>query len=402
MYDAAVIGARCAGAPTAMLLARKGYKVLLVERSRLPVEIRHGHFIHRHGPGRLARWGLLERITSANCPSVESVVSDFGDFPLTGDKLIVNGVAMGYAPRRASLDKILADAAVEAGVELREEFAVEEFLNDDNRIAGIKGRSGRNGKPIAERARLTIGADGRNSLLARTVKAPAYESHPAVTFWYFSYWSGIASRSLEIYIRGKRIIFAFPTNDSLFGIFVAWTKDELNTVRSDIEGHFMALLDEVPELAGRVRRGKREERFYGATDLPNFLRKPYGEGWALVGDAGCHKDPYLALGICDAFRDAELLAAAVDAGFSGQTSVKSALAEYERLRNEATMSDYQQNLHLAQFKPLPAELSRLRLALRGNPKDMNLFFMANEGMIPREAFFNPENLSRIMARADPK
>ena len=84
----------------------------------------------------------------------------------------------------------------------------------------------------------------------------------------------------------------------------------------------MRVLELVPPLAERVRIGSREERFYGTGDVPNFFRKPYGPGWALVGDAGCHKDPFTALGICDAFRDAELLANAVDEGLLGKRRFK--------------------------------------------------------------------------------
>jgi 2-polyprenyl-6-methoxyphenol hydroxylase-like FAD-dependent oxidoreductase len=399
MYDVIVIGARCAGAPTAMLLARKGYKVLLVDRATFPSDIRHGHFIHRHGPRRLHRWGLLDRIVSTNCPPVRSITYDLGDFPLVGRDLIVDGIALGYAPRRSALDKVLVDAAVEAGAELREGFVVEDFATDGDRITGIRGRDRQAGSRVTEHAAVTVGADGRNSHLAQAVQAPAYELVPAVTCWYFSYWSGVLNNGLEVHIRQNRIIFAFPTNDGLFGLFIAWPAMELPTVRADIEGQFMAVVDQVPDLAARVRSGRREERFYGATDLPNFFRKPYGPGWALVGDAGCHKDPFLALGVCDAFRDAELLADALDDGLSGQCSLDVAMANYERRRNEATMADYQQNLHLAQFKPLPAEIYRLRAALRGNQGATNRFFMANEGMIPSETFFNPENLERIMSTA---
>src|SRR5262252_2199828 len=127
-YDAIVVGARCAGSPTAMLLARKGYRVLLVDRATFPSNIPHGPFIHRHGPRRLQDWGLLDRIVSTGCPPVLSMTHDEGDFPLTGTDLSVDGVAMGYAPRRAALDQILVEAAIEAGAELREGFVVEEYL----------------------------------------------------------------------------------------------------------------------------------------------------------------------------------------------------------------------------------------------------------------------------------
>jgi 2-polyprenyl-6-methoxyphenol hydroxylase-like FAD-dependent oxidoreductase len=397
MYDVIVVGARCGGAPTAMLLARKGYNVLLVDRATFPSEIPHGHFIHRQGPRLLHRWGLLDRIVATGCSPVSTATFDFGDFPLVGTDLVVDGVALGYAPRRLSLDKILVDAAVEAGAELREGFVVEEFDTDGDRITGIRGRERRGRSLVTERAQVTVGADGRHSRLAQTVQAPAYEAAPTVCCWYFSYWSGVPATGLEIYVRPNRAIFASPTNDGQHLIFIAWPAAELPTVRADIEREFMQVVAQVPEFTERVRSGRREERFYGATDLPNFLRKPFGPGWALVGDAGCHKDPFLALGICDAFRDAELLVEALDDGLSGRSSLDAALAGYERRRNEATLPEYHENLHMAQFKPLPPDAYQLRAALRGNQEATNQFYLARQGMIPYETFFNPENLQRILS-----
>jgi flavin-dependent dehydrogenase len=399
MYDVIVIGARCAGASTAMLLARKGYKVLLVDRATFPKDIPHGHFIHRHGPRCLQRWGLLDQIVATNCPPVTSITTDYGEIPLTGRELIVDGVALGYGPRRVVLDKVLIDAAVEAGAELREGFTMEGLTTDGDRITGIRGRERGRGSAVTERASITVGADGRNSHLARAVQAPKYEVTSPLTCWYFSYWSGVPHDGLQVAVRGNKVLFAFPTTDGLFGLFVAWSSTELPTVRADIEGQLMAAVDEVPELADRVRAGRREERFYGMADVPNFLRKPYGPGWALVGDAGCHKDPFLALGICDAFRDAELLVEALHSGLSGRYLLEQAMADYECQRNKATMVDYQQNLDRAQFKPLPAEMAQLRLALRGNQEDTNRYYMAIEGMIPPETFFNPENVQRIIGLA---
>lgn len=399
MYDAIVVGARCAGASTAMLLARQGLKVLLVDRAIFPKDIPHGHFIHRHGPQRLARWGLLERVAGTNCPAVTTITTDFGDFSLTGHDLAVDGVAMGYGPRRSVLDKVLVEAAVEAGVELRDGFSVETFTGDGDCITGIRGRDQRSGRLVTEQATLTIGADGRNSRLAQQVQAPTSEATEPVTCWYFSYWSGVPEPGLGVYVRGQRVIFAFPTNDGLFGVFVAWPAAELATVRENIEGHFMTTLRTIPALAAQIEAGHREERFYGATDVPNFVRRPFGLGWALVGDAGCHKDPYLALGICDAFRDAELLAEAVTAGLNGAQPLAAALAGYEQQRNAATLEQYHQNLHLAQFKPMPPEAMGLRAALRDRPEETRRFYLANQGMVPRETFFNPENLQQLLAVA---
>jgi flavin-dependent dehydrogenase len=396
MYDAIVVGARCAGASTAMLLARKGMRVLLVDRSTFPSEIPHGHFIHRGGPARLQRWGLLARITASNCPPATSITQDLGDFPLVGRELSVNGVGAGYGPRRAVLDKILLDAAVEAGAELRARFTVDEFTSDADRITGIRGR-GRGGTAIADRAQIVIGADGRHSRLAQVVRAAAYEVSPTATCWYWAYWSDAATDGLEVYVRGQCVILVHPTNDGLTAVFVARPADDLHAMRQNIERGCMAAIDEVPSLAERLRAGRRVERFLGASDLPNFVRQAGGRGWALVGDAGCHKDPYLALGIRDALRDAELLAEAIDDALSGRVPMARALAEYQQRRDAATLSDYRQNLERARFRPFPRDLLQLREALRANPDDARRFFLAYEEMTPATAFFNPANLQRIMA-----
>jgi glycine/D-amino acid oxidase-like deaminating enzyme len=209
-FDVVIVGARCAGASTARLLARHGQRVLLVDRAKLPSEIAHGHFIHRHGPRRLQHWGVLERIVASGCPPVSMVTIDLGDFPLQARDLWLDGVAWGYGPRRGVLDAIMLDAAIEAGVEVHDEF-------------------------------------------------------------------------------------------------------------------------------GNV-------------------------------------------------------------GLSGVRSLDEALASYELRRNDATLPDFHDNLQAARLEPCPPDVLELRAALRGHPADIKLFTMASRDMIPREAFFNSENLARIMAR----
>ena len=401
MYDAIVIGARCGGAATAMLLARKGHRVLLVDRAVFPSDIPHGHLMHRGGPRRLASWGLLGRAMATGCPAITAMCVDQGDFLLSARDLAVDGVPVAFGPRRTALDHVLVEAAVEAGAELREGFSVEALTTEGDRVTGIKGGDRRAGTSFTERATVTVGADGRNSHVARAVGAAEYEQVPSLTCWYFSYWSDVPGDALELYDRHGRAIFAFPTNDNLFAVFVAWPIEELNAVRADIERQFLAALDGVPALGERVRAGHRADRFFGATDLRNFLRKPYGPGWALVGDAGCHKDPYLALGVTDAFRDAELLANALHDGLSGRRPMDRALAEYEAIRNAATLPDYRMNLERARFAPTRPDERSLRAALHGNPEATRQFFLTIEDLSPREAFFAPDNIGRIMSAAQP-
>jgi 2-polyprenyl-6-methoxyphenol hydroxylase-like FAD-dependent oxidoreductase len=399
MFDVIVIGARCGGAATALLLARKGFKVLVVDRARFPSDVPRGHFIQRQGPPLLQRWGLLGDIVKSGCPPVTRVTTDFGDFPLTGTGLMRDGVAFGYGPRRRVLDAILMEAAVRSGVQFRDGFSVDDCLWDGAAVVGIRGRSHGNRAATNERARITVGADGRNSLLARAVNAATYDRLPPLTCWFFSYWSGVALDGLELYYRDRTALFLFPTNDGLAAAFIAWPASEFARVRQNIEAGFMQALELVPDFADRIRNGKREERFYGTADLPNFFRKPYGPGWALVGDAGHHKDPFLALGVCDALRDADLLASAIEEGLSGRRGLPDALAAYEQQRNAASMHLYQENLSLAQFKPIPPDLLAIRAAIRGDQEETNRFYLARQGMIPPEQFFNPEHLHRLRESA---
>jgi flavin-dependent dehydrogenase len=396
-YDAIIVGARRAGASTALLLARKGYRVLLIDRARFPSEIPHGHFIHRHGPPRLAKWGLLDSIVASGCPPVTTLASYFGDFRLVARDLEVEGIAWGYGPRRAILDKILVDAAMAAGAELRDGVAVESLLTDGERVVGVRTAGS---APIT--ARLTIGADGKHSRVAEVVKAPAYESVPTLACWYFTYFRDVPDGPFEMHVLPqRRAIFAHRTNDDLLAVFVGWPIEEFPSVRADLDASFMAALNLAPDLGERLREGHRAERFYGTADLPNFLRQPFGPGWAFVGDAGCHKDPFLALGVCDALRDAELLADAAHDGLSGDEPMEMALADYERCRNEATLADYRENLHMAALGAIPPDVLRLRQALRHQPADTTQFFLAKYDRMPREAFFDPRNLQRVMAsRAD--
>lgn len=225
MYDAIIVGARCAGSPTAMLLARKGYRVLLVDRAIFPSDTFRNHVIHHPGVARLKRWGLLERVAASNCPAITEWLFDVGPFALTGAPPPAEGMRETYAPRRVVLDKVLVDAAVEGGAELREGFAVQELLSDGDHITGVRGRTG-GGALVTEQARLIIGADGQHSLVARAVDAPVYKARPAFACWYYAYWSDVPVRRVEIYPRDYRAIFAFPTNDGLTCVAVAWPDRE--------------------------------------------------------------------------------------------------------------------------------------------------------------------------------
>jgi flavin-dependent dehydrogenase len=401
MYDAIVVGARCAGSATALLLARQGHKVLLVDKATFPSDTISGHFIMHPGVVRLKKWGLLDRVFASGCPPITRFSSNLGDYTLSGQvPYDFDGLPYAVGPRRTVLDTILVEAAVEAGAELRQGFAVNDVLWEDDRAVGIRGRT-QEGSPVTERAHIVIGADGKHSKIAQLVQAPTYREAPSLTCWYMSYWSEFPCEGLEINWRHHRISFTFPTNDGLVQNAVAWPHQEFHAFRSNIEQNYLNTLNMMPDIAERLPDARRESQFYAMADLPGFFRKPYGEGWALVGDAGHHKDPTPAYGISDAFCDAELLADALQKGFAGEQSFEDALSDYEQHRNTRAIPDYEETCQRASLEMWDTpDMLGLRSALRGNEEDTSRFCAVMARAIPRESFFAPENIQRIMRQAN--
>jgi 2-polyprenyl-6-methoxyphenol hydroxylase-like FAD-dependent oxidoreductase len=389
-YDVIVVGARCAGSPTAMLLARRGYRVLLVDRATFPSDTISTHIAHPRAVAALSRWGLLDRLVASGCPPIDTYSFDFGPFTLEGSPG-TKDAAVAYCPRRTVLDKLLRDAAAEAGAEVREGFGVDNVLIEDGRVIGI--RSG----GVAEHARLVIGADGRNSVVAETVGASRYDERAPLLAIYFAYWSGLPMRGrFETYIRNKRGFAAADTNDGLTMIVGGWPQSEFAEMKRDIEGNFERMLELAPEFAERVRGAKRETRFAGAV-TPNFFRTPFGPGWALAGDAGFIKDPITAQGILDAFRDAEGCATAADDALSGRRSLEAAMGAYQQARDADVAAMYDFTYMLAALEPPPPDLQRLLGAVHGNRQAMDQFAQVNAGTLSPAAFFAPQNVDAIMS-----
>jgi 2-polyprenyl-6-methoxyphenol hydroxylase-like FAD-dependent oxidoreductase len=397
-YDAIIVGARCAGAPTAMLLARKGYRVLLVDRATFPSDTMSTHIVHPPGVAALKRWGLLDRLASTGCPPITSYSFDFGPIRVAGSLRPDDGVARAYCPRRTVLDYLLVEAAVAAGAELRERFTADEILIEDGRVTGLRGHTA-GGATVTERSRVVVGADGRHSLVAKAVQAPRYHERPTIAAGYYAYWGGLPAEGFQGYIRPPRAIGVAPTNDGLTMVTVNWPRTEFDANRRDVEGAFARAFELVPEFAERLRAATRETRIVGTGDLPNYFRKPYGPGWALVGDAGYHKDPITAQGISDAFRDAEALAAGLDDALSGRRGFDDAMAEHQQARDERALPMYEFTCDLARLEPPPPELQRLLGAVHTSQAAMDGFVSVIAGTVPVPEFFGPENTERIMAAA---
>lgn len=394
MYDVIVVGARCAGASLAMLLARQGLRVAMIDRAPIPSDRRLStHLLFNSGTARLERWGLLDDLAATNCPPLETLNFDLGSFRLTGRP--TGARTHAYCARRLVLDGLLAMAASQAGADLHDRCTLAEVLFDDGTVVGVRARRA-NGTTFAAKAPITVGADGRTSVVARAVRAPASDTRPALQGTYFAYWADLETEGIELYLRERRGVFAFSTNDGLTIVGINWPVSELAAVRQDVEGTYMRELARLaPGLHEKVRAGRREGRVIGGS-VPNFVRRPHGPGWALVGDAGYHRDPFTAQGISDAFRDADLLATAVRDGLGGTQPLPDALAHYERERDAAALPMYEFTCQLAALEPLTDDLVQLFSALRTNQSATNDLAGVFAGTVPVPTFFAPENLARIL------
>jgi 2-polyprenyl-6-methoxyphenol hydroxylase-like FAD-dependent oxidoreductase len=396
-YDAIVVGARCAGAPTAMLLARKGYKVLMVDRARFPSDTISTHILHPPGVAWLRRWGLLDRVVATGCPPIHTYAVDFGPFTLSGSPGTEQD-PVAYGPRRTVLDKLLVDAAAEAGAEVREGFTVSEVVVDDGRVSGVRGHGG-DGRTVTERARVVVGADGRHSLVARATKPEQYHEKPRLLCGYYTYWSGLPMDGrFQTWVREYRGFAAWPTNDDLTVVIGGWPFAEFEANKRDIEGNYLKMLELAPEFAERVHAATREARFVG-TAVPNWFRKPYGPGWALVGDAGYTKDFITGQGMHDAFRDAELCVEALDQAFTGARPFEAAMGDYQATRDRQVLPMYELTTEFATLEPPPPEQQQLLAAVHGNQEAMDGFARVLGGVTSPAEFFSDENVGRILAAA---
>ncbi|WP_309095413.1 NAD(P)/FAD-dependent oxidoreductase [Streptomyces sp.] len=392
MYDVIVIGARCAGAPTAMLFARQGYRVLLLEKARFPQDTLSSHYIHQPGVALLNQWGLLDELRAAGCRPIDHQSYEAPGVRLDGFSLPVDGQRTTYAPRRYVLDPILARGAVAAGAEFRESCAVTDLVFEGGRVVGVRHTTP-GGATATERARLVVGADGMRSLVARKAGARNVVEHPRQTCTYYSYWAGVPAH-FESYARPGRWIGVIPTNDDLTLLMAYFPQDEFSGVRKAVEPAYLdAFRTTAPELYERMQAGERVEQLYGTGHQENFFRKAHGPGWALVGDAVNHKDSITARGITEAFLQARTLTRHIGDRLHDPEALQAALERYEEDLDEDHTSFYQAALNVAELKP-EGRTDMLR-KLVGHQDLIDRYFSTLSGACSIDDFYNTDLLTLL-------
>lgn len=355
MYDVIVVGAGAAGSSTAMLLSGKGHRVLLLERASLPSDSPGAHHLTSAGVQTLERWSLLERLLATGCPKDDRTI-----FATPGTMFDLWGQTC--SPRRCVLETLLVEAAVEAGADVRENFTVTDLIWREDRVTGIVGH-GSDGHSVVEHARLVVGADGRHSVVAHIVGAARYVERPATGCCFSACWRDLPGPVAEFHLDHRRAVAVLSTNDGLVCVSAARPIADWVRFKRTPEALFVEQLEGFPTLAERLRGATRVSRFHGTADLEGCFRRPFGPGWALVGDAGHHRDPLLGGGITEALVQAELLAAALPDGLADDVPLERALTSYQRRRDDWARERYELTCEVAAYDwttdELPGLLGRL-------------------------------------------
>ena len=356
-HDVAVVGARAAGAATALLLARLGHDVVLLDRADLPSDTLSTHQLARPGVVQLARWGLLDAVLASGAPPIRQV--HFTAYGETVTRAVKHsaGVDLLVAPRRYVLDTLVAEAAVDAGAVLRTGVTVTGVRRGtDGRVVGVHGHD-RSGAQVGVDARYVVGADGLTSRVARSVGARFTERRGDGGAAEYAYYAGVPWRGIELYVDDGALVGVFPTHDHAACIWVTTRSADARAARRTSGSRATAFAAQLqrhaPDLWARLRTGRRVSPVTGMLRMPNHLRQAHGPGWALVGDAGYHRDAVTGHGLSDAYRDAELLSVALHSALTGERDERTALHGYEAERDRALREVFELTIALAGYPAVP-------------------------------------------------
>jgi 2-polyprenyl-6-methoxyphenol hydroxylase-like FAD-dependent oxidoreductase len=315
------------------------------------------HQIARTGVVALHRWGLLEAVLASGAPAIRQVTFSAAGESITRAIKLKSGVDFLVAPRRHILDALVAEAAAGAGAHVELGVTVSGVcLDDAGRAVGVYGRD-RTGTPVEIEARFVVGADGLGSRVARAVGADVVEHRGDQSAAQYAYYTDLPWPGIELIAADRALAGVFPTHHGEACIWVCTPTSDATAARrtaaSRAEAFTTLLGRAAPELAERLQAGRRTTPVTGMLRAPNQLRRAHGPGWALVGDAGYHRDPITGHGLSDAYRDAELFAGALDRALRAATDEQTALAGYGQQRDEALRDVFELTCALSGYPPVP-------------------------------------------------
>ncbi|OBA77595.1 hypothetical protein A5642_05475 [Mycolicibacterium mucogenicum] len=325
-FDVVIVGARCAGSPLATMLARQGVNVAVLERATFPRDTLSTHIFEADGLAFLDRLGVTDQLHATGAPFMMRSNSRAEDFRFNVEWPQRAGDVGGSASvRRTLLDPILVGAAEQAGAEVRMAADVTGLVQDDGRVTGVRVRT--RGREDELRARLVVGADGRNSTVANLVAARKYNVVPNQRFAYWAFFEGanMPAEPTNVFHRwADKFVISAAADNGLYQVIVIPELSELPRFRANLERSFMEHALSCEPVAEALEGAQRVGKLFGMVHYNGFFRDPCGPGWMLVGDAGHFKDPAPGRGIGDEFAQVDAAVPKIMAGLGGSLEVQDA------------------------------------------------------------------------------
>jgi flavin-dependent dehydrogenase len=408
-FDVVVVGARCAGAPLATLLARAGASVALLDQATFPRDTLSTHVFQSSALVSLHRLGVLDALRATGAPVINKADVRSEWFAMRMPAPQQPGDVGGFmSVRRLLLDPILLEAAAQAGAEVLAGAKVTALVRDGGQVTGgrVTGvRVTRNGAEETLKARLVVGADGRNSTVARLAGSRKYNVTPNERFVYWSFFEDAdtgAEPTLIFHRWSHNFVFGVPADSGLYQVIVIPELSELPRFRENLEESFLEYARRCEPVAQALSGARRVGKIFGMFRFEGFFREATGPGWVLTGDAGHFKDPAPGQGIQDALRQAETLAPAIIGAVNGPPSaLDEALAGWARWRDKDAFEYYWMAVDLGKAGLPPAVLPAMaqRLLKQGKIDSYNNLF--NHRGVPSKVVTPPLLLgttARLLAR----
>lgn len=401
-FDVLIVGARCAGSPLATFLKRAGLSVCVIDQAGFPSDTLSTHMFQASGMEVLGKLGVMDAVRASGAPPLSNCYMKFEDVDMSGSARMREtdpGMAM-LCVRRISLDIHLVEKAKEEGVDVRLHTRVTRLIKKDERVSGVNVVD-RKGDSYAIKADLVVGADGRNSTIARLTGARRYHVIPSERISTWAYFRGVPNqgdRKLYYHRRGDDFIVAAPADDNLFLVVSCPSEEFFDDYKTDSEGSFNRAVAGCEPVADLLAHAKRETRFRGLRRFEGFFREATGPGWVLVGDSGHFKDPTPGQGISDALRQVDKLSAAIIRGFSNPKERDSALKRWWQWRDSDSIQHYWFCSDIGKSGPVsPARLELLRRIAESDELRKDFLDIFIHRKYPRQ-LFGPRALAIAAAR----